>query len=119
MGSLDTAGYHGQLGTVTSVPCSTLDRIIEDEGLVPDLVKIDVEGFEDVVLSGAKHMLTVHRPDLVIEVNPGKDCGLLREIFREHRYAASCITATGLKPYPEIEAVAEGSDWYCTPMDME
>jgi len=117
MGSLNTAGYKGQPGTIITVPSSTLDRVLEEEGVTPDLVKIDVEGFEDIVLSGADKMLSLDRPELVIEVNPGKDCQMLREIFRKHRYSVACITKSGLKPYPEIEAAPEGSDWLCTPIE--
>ena len=36
-----------------------------------DAVKIDVEGAEEVVLRGATHMLSVHRPIIVFEVRKG------------------------------------------------
>ena len=34
----------------------------------PDLVKIDVEGAESAVLSGATSLLADHRPGLIVEV---------------------------------------------------
>ncbi|NDC22856.1 MAG: FkbM family methyltransferase [Proteobacteria bacterium] len=37
-----------------------------------DLVKIDVEGFEHDVLSGASELLTIHKPNLYIEFNDRK-----------------------------------------------
>lgn len=50
----------------------TLDDIVSETRLFPDLVKIDVEGCEYDVLSGAIGILMVARPDLVIEVHPNK-----------------------------------------------
>lgn len=47
-----------------SVPCSTLDSFAADIHRV-DLVKIDVEGFTDVVLSGAKETLQKTRRAIV------------------------------------------------------
>jgi FkbM family methyltransferase len=47
-----SGGWEGEVWDATvEVPCVTLDRLIEDYGL-PAFAKIDVEGFEDRVLSG-------------------------------------------------------------------
>lgn len=52
------------------VPCATLDRFVSESGIVPDVVKIDVEGAELLVLEGAKQMLKVHHPALIIGIHP-------------------------------------------------
>ena len=50
------------------VPSLRLDRFLGCHNLVPDLIKIDVEGQEPQVLSGLGSMLTDHRPTLLLEV---------------------------------------------------
>lgn len=74
MGSLAVGGYQGQKGRVMQVKCRTLDSIVEELNIEPDFVKIDVEGFEDVVLSGASWVLSKFRPRIVMEANPGDPC---------------------------------------------
>jgi FkbM family methyltransferase len=53
------------------VPVTTLDRLVAEEGLTRvDLIKIDVEGAERDVLSGAAATLESHRPVVIAECNP-------------------------------------------------
>jgi hypothetical protein len=51
-----------------AVPVRPLDEIPEALGHPPQLVKIDVEGFESEVLEGAQSILREHRPVLYIEL---------------------------------------------------
>lgn len=115
MGSLNTQGYRGQTGRVITVPCTTVDHLLAEENFFPDLVKVDVEGFEDVVLGSASNMLQSVRPRLVIEVNAEKDCTALRQIFAEFDYAVWNITGDGLVPATEIFPSAAGNNWLCVP----
>jgi FkbM family methyltransferase len=64
----------------TKVPMTTLDREVEQTGLMPALVKIDVEGAELDVLMGATSVLATGRPRLLLSLHPkrlaqaGLDC---------------------------------------------
>jgi len=55
-------------GSSIPVEVVTIDDHVAVSGLVPDVVKIDAEGFEPEVLAGAQRTLAEHRPILVVEV---------------------------------------------------
>jgi FkbM family methyltransferase len=50
------------------VQMKTMDAFVADVGVTPDFVKIDVEGFEYPVLTGASSLLRDRRPMLMIEI---------------------------------------------------
>lgn len=52
------------------IPVRSLDNILNETKTVPDLVKIDVEGYELEVLKGAKNLLHLHRPKIIMEIHP-------------------------------------------------
>lgn len=74
------------------VPAITLDAAAERFGM-PDLVKIDVEGAENMVLEGGQKVLTTQRPMLVVEIHGAERCGRFYELMRQYRYR--CETAAG------------------------
>lgn len=52
-----------------TVPMRTLDRVVEDARLERlDLIKIDVEGAEHMVISGAQNVFTKFRPQVFMEI---------------------------------------------------
>lgn len=55
-----------------TVPVVTLDDYCESEGVVPDWLLIDIEGFEIAALAGARRLLSDRRNDLkvVVEMHP-------------------------------------------------
>lgn len=58
-------------GRVFTVPCDSLDNLVERTGLERvDLIKIDVEGSETRVLLGARETLSRYHPPLIVEFNP-------------------------------------------------
>ena len=59
-------------GDRCTVPMTSLDAFVLATGLQPDLVKIDVEGFELHVLAGARHVLETASPIVCVEVHPAR-----------------------------------------------
>lgn len=82
-------------GGTTPVSTLALDDFIGQTGLVPDLVKMDIEGAEPDALAGMRRTLGEHRPHLLLETFPSAtgtiamlrelgyrsfDCGTLEEL---------------------------------------
>jgi hypothetical protein len=66
------SGRLRRIGAV-EVPGVTTDRLSSEYG-APDVVVVDVEGFEARVLAGSHQTVRIERPDFLIEVHVG--CGL-------------------------------------------
>ena len=115
MGSLATEGYLGQSGRVIQVECRMLDSVVEDLGVEPDFLKIDVEGFEDVVLSGARRVLGKFRPGIVLEANPGDPGQRMTEILSQYGYQFYNITDRGPERRSEIVPDEAYRNWLCLP----
>ena len=47
-----------------------MDAYIVETGVVPTVMKVDVEGFELEVMEGARKCLAEHRPRLWLELHP-------------------------------------------------
>ena len=56
--------------SIVSVGSITLDEFFEEKSIVPDVVKIDVEGAEMNVLKGMTRILAEDQPTLFLEVHP-------------------------------------------------
>ena len=115
MGSLAVDGYRGQKGNVIQVKCRKLDSIVEELNIQPDFIKMDVEGFEHLVLSGAGQTLGTFHPHIVLEANPGDPGEAMSEILATHGYEFHNITAQGLVKFPAIVPVEPYHNWLCVP----
>lgn len=58
---------------VVKVPVITLDSFFENESLLPNFVKIDVEGFEWNVIQGFQKTIERGHPSLMIEIQADAD----------------------------------------------
>jgi len=115
MGSLALDGYRGQRGKIIHVKLRTLDSIVEELNIEPDFLKIDVEGFEHVVLSGASRLLSKFRPRIALEANPGDDSASVTQILSKHGYRFQNITKSGLEKRSEIVPMDAYRYWLCVP----
>jgi FkbM family methyltransferase len=66
--SPEAAGDSGSI----EVPLRTLDGIREETGFRPDVMKVDVEGYEIFALRGAQHILAEDRPVVFLEAHPAR-----------------------------------------------
>lgn len=53
---------------ITAIDIVSIDDFVAGEGIVPNLIKIDIEGHELDALKGAAHTLAEHRPIIICEV---------------------------------------------------
>lgn len=83
-GSTQAGGSRG----VESVETITLDSLLEQVAS-PDVVKIDVEGFEHLVLRGSDSVLNTARPVIWCEVNAANQ-DAVSEILNGHDYELFC-----------------------------
>lgn len=111
---------HAKPLTVRAAPLSTL---FEQEDLpAPDLIKIDVEGFELQVLLGARSLIAKHKPALIMEWHPpfmmeAETPKRLYQILTEELgYTIQKIEQEGLaRPIDFAELMStEHSDIYCS-----
>ena len=63
--------------------CIALDDFILEK---PDLIKVDVEGFEYPVLSGCAKVIEKHRPGIFFEAHETPDLPKIYEMLDKHKY---------------------------------
>jgi FkbM family methyltransferase len=97
-------------GTVT-VPTVTLDGYVRSSGLVPSVVKIDVERHEPAVIRGAAELLEDHKPIVVAELLPGRsESDHVQRLLASHGYQAQHISPPPEAP-PSDDALRDWLFW--------
>lgn len=71
----DVSGMNGLLNNRSGmhsiqVSASTLDQVASQFNVVPDLIKIDIEGAELACLKGARKTIQLYQPEIVLSVHP-------------------------------------------------
>jgi FkbM family methyltransferase len=79
------AAFKERHQAVIDVPVTTIDRAVAG-GSGPTLIKIDVEGHELAVLTGAEATLAAHRPMVLIELLANTDWAGLNAVAAKHGY---------------------------------
>jgi hypothetical protein len=65
-----THSFHGNGPTRLEVPLVSLDEFFPNEENQPDLIKVDVEGYEPTVLTGMKALLKNASLQIILEFHP-------------------------------------------------
>lgn len=94
MSSLNPDGYRNRPGRVITVDLITLDELIKEK-IEPDLIKIDVESFEDAVLRGMPQILNRCRPILLLECNSDGPAEAIEAILSPLHYQFFHLTGKG------------------------
>ncbi len=69
-GMTDSAVGSAGVATTLRLQTTTVDSLVADLSLRPSVIKIDVEGFEDLVLKGCVETLRRFRPVVFMECHP-------------------------------------------------
>ena len=70
MGGIILSKYMKDNATRTHKQMISLDAFCQDNDIHPELIKIDVEGAEIDLLLGAKNILLLHKPVIVLSLHP-------------------------------------------------
>jgi FkbM family methyltransferase len=92
--SMDPNGFWGVPGDLIQVPVVTIDEAMAGISGI-DLVKIDVEGFEDQVLAGMQRVLAESAPNLLFERIPGNPVTSIEILLRGFGYRFFTLTDGG------------------------
>jgi FkbM family methyltransferase len=94
------------------VPVVPLDELELD----PDIIKIDVEGFDYEVLVGLRNTIEKHRPHILIEYTPER-MGDFESFFEEHHY--SLFTYDDVKGrFAAFQESRETETWHTSAMQV-
>jgi FkbM family methyltransferase len=69
---IDSAVGGGPGSSALELPTTTIDRMVGELGLKPSVIKIDVEGYEDLVICGAAETLERFHPTVFVELHPAQ-----------------------------------------------
>jgi len=94
--TLSVDGFRGLRGHLEHVAAVTLDEYAAEHEIERiDVLKIDVEGHENAVLSGARRVMTQQRPAVLCECLPELDADALNGLLREFGYKAFHLRSNG------------------------
>ncbi len=96
----------------------SLDAIVAELGAPPPaVVKIDVEGAEDVVLEHAQSFLGSHRPDILCEILPNANVTAVQGALAPHGYRFYRVGRGALSAQSGLVPNDEFRDWLLSTKD--
>jgi FkbM family methyltransferase len=92
-------------GGLVPVDVTTLDALVEELGVPPDIVKVDIEGAEIHLLRGAKKVLEEFRPIVFMAVHSKEIFDDLLEMAPRLNYEVQKLGGTDVRPSEFCEEV--------------
>jgi FkbM family methyltransferase len=74
---------------IERIDLTSLDAYVQESGVVPNFVKVDVEGAENLVVAGAQELVKNHRPVFIIECdhkNVLEKADLWKNTFADYQF---------------------------------
>jgi FkbM family methyltransferase len=109
--------------TAIEIPLRTLDLLCAELGFRPDVVKIDVEGYELAALRGARRILEENQPLLFLEIHPARIVELggsireLSDLLSAFGYRIFDLDGTPVTP-ARLAAMDAVSRFLCQPVSL-
>lgn len=100
--------------SVVACDVTSIDAFVQSSGAVPDIIKIDVEGYESKVIDGGAATFKIDKPMLLLELHRPKSLrfGETRDAIAnrmfDHGYRALLFTDRHVKKRCEIVEVGPG-----------
>lgn len=90
----------------TRVPCLTLDGYVSRHRIVPDIIKLDIEGSELEVLHGARRTLESARPTVILESWRNRGRAALWQFLNGLGYAMANLPLTNVEEAAPLDFAA-------------
>lgn len=68
-GEVGNPCFFGDSNSKNGTKTITIDQYVNDTNIIPNIIKIDVEGAELNVLNGCKETLSKHKPKIILEIH--------------------------------------------------
>lgn len=102
-------GKHGKQGSLVGIGCEsgtsseviviTLDSFVEQSGVLPDFIKIDIEGAESRALEGFSRCVNRSFPTFAIDLHTPEQDLLVGKWLNEAGYGAYRLVRPGFRPF--------------------
>lgn len=114
--SLNPMGLRGMDGDLIEVSVTTIDAVCS-EHRGADLIKIDVEGFEDKVLEGMHDILSASQAAIIAECNPDGPYQAVQKTLSRFGYCFFHLREEGPVPMEEIipDKMGRYKNYLCLP----
>ncbi|MGH1359550.1 MAG: FkbM family methyltransferase [Burkholderiaceae bacterium] len=92
IGNIEHPSARGEKFNLETVSAATVDQLVDQHQLNPGFVKVDVEGVEHLVFSGADQLLSKHRPIILAELTDpllksnGSSAAQVVQMFERYDY---------------------------------